>query len=259
MSESDDMDTLFDVAGKVVMITGGSRGLGKAMSLEFARRGAAVVIASRKLEECEKVAEQVRALGAEALPIACHVGQWDELDAAVEAAVNRFGRIDVLVNNAGMSPVAPSLLETSEALFDKIIDVNLKGPTRLTALVAKTMAGNGGGSIINISSVASVRPSPVTTVYSAAKAGLNALTAASAQEFAPLGVRVNCVICGVFDTDAAAGFVRNPETLPHVVEPVALKRVGQPQEVVGAVLYFASPASSYTTGSCVTVDGGVRP
>jgi NAD(P)-dependent dehydrogenase (short-subunit alcohol dehydrogenase family) len=253
------MTDMFDVADKVVMITGGSRGLGRAMSLEFARRGAKVVIASRKLAECEKVAEEVRALGAEALPLNCHVGQWDELEAVVENVVAHFGRIDVLVNNAGMSPVAPSLLETSEALFDKIIDVNLKGPTRLTALVATKMAETGGGSIINISSLASYKPTPLTTVYSAAKAGLNALTAASAQEFAPAGVRVNCIVCGTFDTDAAAGFVRNEETLPYVVEPVAMKRVGEPEEVVGAVLYFASQASSYTTGTCLTVDGGVRP
>jgi NAD(P)-dependent dehydrogenase (short-subunit alcohol dehydrogenase family) len=253
------MSDMFDVKNKVVMITGGSRGLGKAMSLEFARRGAKVVIASRKIEECEKVAAQVRALGADALAIACHVGNWDSLDGVIDLVIRKMGRIDVLVNNAGMSPVAPSLLETSEALFDKIIDVNLKGPTRLTALVATRMAQTGGGSIINISSIASLKPDPVTTVYSSAKAGLNVLTAASAQEYAPDGVRVNCIICGTFDTDAAAGFVRNEDTLPYVIEPIALKRVGEPQEVVGAVLYFASAASSYTTGSCITVDGGVRP
>ncbi|MEH6581402.1 MAG: glucose 1-dehydrogenase [Halioglobus sp.] len=253
------MNDMFDVAGKVVMITGGSRGLGKAMSLEFARRGANVVIASRKLDECEKVAEEVRALGAEALAIACHVGQWDSLEAVVDQTIEHFGKIDVLVNNAGMSPVAPSLLETSEALFDKIIDINLKGPMRLTALVATKMADTGGGTIINISSVASLKPSPITTAYSAAKAGLNALTAATAQEYASVGVRVNCVVCGTFDTDSAAGFVRNEETLPIVVEPIALNRVGQPEEVVGTVLYLASQASSYTTGTCITVDGGVRP
>ncbi len=253
------MSDLFEVAGKVVMITGGSRGLGRAMSLEFARRGAKVVIASRKLEECEKVAAEIAGAGGEAFPVACHVGQWDNLDAVVEQVIAHFGRIDVLVNNAGMSPVAPSLLDTSEALFDKIIDVNLKGPTRLTALVATRMGETGGGSIINISSLASIKPSPITTVYSAAKAGLNALTAASAQEYAPVGVRVNCIICGTFDTDAAAGMLANEDIVQHIVEPVALKRVGRPDEVVGAVLYLASDASSYTTGSCMTVDGGVRP
>lgn len=253
------MNELYDVTGKVVLVTGGSRGLGKAMCLAFAERGAKVVVASRKIEACEALCEELSAMGAEAMPVACHVGDWDSLELVVDKVVEQFGRIDVLVNNAGMSPVAPSLLETSEALFDKIIDVNLKGPTRLTALAATKMAASGGGSIINISSLASYKPNPLTTVYSAAKAGLNALTAASAQEYAPVNVRVNCIVCGTFDTDAAAGFVRNNETLPHVIEPVALKRVGQPNEVVGAVLYFASQASSYTTGSCLTIDGGVRP
>jgi len=253
------MSDMFDVAGKVVMITGGSRGLGKAMSLEFARRGARVVVASRKIEACEALVKELQALGAEALPVACHVGDWDALEAVVDKVIDHFGGIDVLVNNAGMSPVAPSLLETSEALFDKIVDINLKGPTRLTALVASKMGESGGGSIINISSLASYKPSPLTTVYSAAKAGLNALTVASAQEYAPVGVRVNCIVCGTFDTDAAAGFVRNEQTLPYVIEPVAMKRVGEPTEVVGAVLYFSSQASSYTTGTCITIDGGVRP
>jgi NAD(P)-dependent dehydrogenase (short-subunit alcohol dehydrogenase family) len=253
------MTDLFDVSGKVVLVTGGSRGLGRAMSLEFARRGARLVIASRKLGECEKVVAQINALGGEALALTCHVGEWDSLAGVVDAVVKHFGRLDVLVNNAGISPLAPSLLGTSEQLFDKIIDVNLKGPTRLTALAATSMAQSGGGSIINISSLASFKPSALTTVYSAAKAGLNALTIASAQEYAAVNVRVNCIVCGTFDTDAAAGFVRNEETLPFIVQSIALKRVGQPQEVVGAALYFASEASSYTTGTCMTVDGGERP
>ena len=253
------MTELFDISGKVVFITGGSRGLGRSMSLAFAERGAKVVIASRKIEECEAVAKQIRSSGGEALPLRCHVGEWDALDDVLQQAVDHFGRLDVLINNAGMSPIAPSLLETSEALFDKIIDVNLKGPTRLTALAASHMKKTGGGSVINISSVASTKPTPTTTVYSSAKAGLNALTQASAQEFASVNVRINCIICGTFDTDAAAGFVRNEETLPYVIDPIALKRVGDPDEIVGTALYFASEASSYTTGTVITVDGGIRP
>jgi NAD(P)-dependent dehydrogenase (short-subunit alcohol dehydrogenase family) len=253
------MRDMFDVSGKVVLITGGSRGLGKAMSLEFSARGAKVVIASRKLEQCEQLATEIKHKGGDALPLACHVGQWASLEAIVDQVIAHYGRIDVLVNNAGMSPLAPSLLETSEALFDKIVDVNLKGPTRLTALAAVKMAETGGGSIINISSLAAYKPSPVTTVYSAAKAGLNALTVASAQEYASAGVRVNCIVCGTFDTDATAGMLVSEDMTRQIVEPVALKRVGKPEEVVGAALYFASAASSYTTGTCITVDGGVRP
>ena len=137
-----------------------------------------------------------------------------------------------------------------------MVGVNLKGPTRLTALAAQSMKATGGGSIVNVSSLASVKPNPFTTVYSAAKAGLNALTVATAIEYADAGVRVNGIICGTFETDATVGFVHNPDLLPEVVRPIALGRVGRPDEVVGAVLYLVSGASTYTTGSLMTVDGG---
>jgi len=198
-------DSLFDVTDRVVLVTGGSRGLGAAMSVALAQRGARVIIASRKLEACQELAARITDDGGQAHPLACHVGHWDSLGGVVDAAVQRWGRLDGLVNNAGMSPLAPSLLDTSETLFDKVIGVNLKGPTRLTALAATAMGQTGGGSIINISSVASLMPTPLTTVYAAAKAGLNALTSATAREFAPVGVRVNGIVCGTFDTDAAAG------------------------------------------------------
>jgi NAD(P)-dependent dehydrogenase (short-subunit alcohol dehydrogenase family) len=172
--------------------------------------------------------------------------------------VSRWGRLDGLVNNAGMSPLAPSLLETSEVLFDKVVGVNLKGPLRLTALAATAMASTGGGAIVNISSLASVMPRPFTTVYAAAKAGLNALTVASSLEYAGVGVRVNGIICGLFDTDAASAYARNPELMPEVVRPIALGRVGRPDEIVGAAIYLLSGASSYVTGSLMTVHGGLR-
>lgn len=253
------MADLFDVGNKVVLITGGSRGIGKALALAFAGRGAKLVIASRKYEACEKVAQEIRAMGGEALALACHVGQWDGLEQVIDKVVAHFGRIDVLINNAGMSPLAPSLLETSEALFDKVIDVNLKGPLRLTALAASSMATSGGGSIVNISSLASLRPRPMTTAYSAAKAGLNALTEAAAQEYASAGVRVNTIICGIFDTDATAGMLADTGMREQMMAPIALARVGRADEVAGAAIYFASAASSYTTGACLVVDGGVLP
>jgi NAD(P)-dependent dehydrogenase (short-subunit alcohol dehydrogenase family) len=250
-------DPLFDVSDRVVLITGGSRGLGAAMSIGLAERGARVVIASRKLDSCQDLAVRIEDAGGQAFPLQCHVGDWESLDSVVDAAVSRWGRLDGLVNNAGMSPLAPSLIETSETLFDKVIGVNLKGPTRLTALAATAMSATGGGSIVNISSLASVKQTPVAPIYGAAKAGLNALTTATALEYAGSGVRVNCIICGTFDTDAASGFVRNPDTLPGVVKPIALGRVGRPKEIVGAVVYLLSDASSYTTGSLMTIDGGV--
>jgi NAD(P)-dependent dehydrogenase (short-subunit alcohol dehydrogenase family) len=250
-------DPLFDLTDRVVLITGGSRGLGAAMSVGLAQRGAKVIIASRKLDSCEELATEINSKRGQAHPLQCHVGDWESLDAVVEQATAHWGRLDGLVNNAGMSPLAPSLLDTSETLFDKVIGVNLKGPTRLTALAAKAMADTGGGSIVNISSLASVKQTPVAPIYGAAKAGLNALTKATALEYAKAGIRVNCIICGTFDTDAASGFVRNPDTLPDVVKPIALGRVGRPDEIVGAVVYLLSDASSYTTGSLMTIDGGV--
>src|ERR1700733_13113326 len=154
-------DPLFSVADRVILVTGGSRGLGRAMCLGLAERGARVVIASRKLDACEELATQSGGNGGEASAVACHVANWESLDRVVAEAEGRWGQLDGLINNAGMSPLAPSLLDTPEALFDKVIGVNLKGPTRLTALAAQAMAGTGGGSIINISSLASVKPTPV--------------------------------------------------------------------------------------------------
>jgi NAD(P)-dependent dehydrogenase (short-subunit alcohol dehydrogenase family) len=250
-------DPLFSVAGQVILVTGGSRGLGRAMCLGLAQRGARVVIASRNVDACEELALQIRRDGGDAFAVLCHVGNWETLDRVIAESAWLWGRLDGLINNAGMSPLAPSLLETSEKLFDKVIGVNLKGPTRLTTLAAETMKATGGGSIVNISSLASVKPISAAPVYSAAKAGLNALTKAAAAEYAGAGIRVNGIICGTFDTDAAAGFVRNADLLPEVVRPIALGRVGRPDEIVGASVYLMSDASSYTTGSLMTIDGGV--
>jgi NAD(P)-dependent dehydrogenase (short-subunit alcohol dehydrogenase family) len=250
-----DAAQLFDLSGKVALVTGGSRGLGREMVLAFARAGADVVIASRKADACEQTAAEVEALGRRALAHACHVGDWQALDGLVDAAYARFGKIDVLVNNAGMSPLYPSLAEVSEALWDKVLAVNLKGPFRLTANVGTRMARDGGGSVINVSSVAAIRPTPLETPYAAAKAGLNALTEAFAHAFGPT-VRVNCIMAGPFLTDIAKAW--DPKMVAYMEATSALRRAGNPDEVVGAALYFASAASSFTTGAILRVDGG-RP
>ena len=249
------MADLFDLKGRVALVTGGSRGLGRAMALGFARAGADVAIASRKLDACRAVAGEVEALGRRALAFACHVGRWGELDALTEAVYGRFGRVDVLVNNAGMSPVAPSSVETSEELYDKVLAVNLKGPFRLTALVGSRMAAAGGGSIINVSSVASIRPTPETAPYAAAKAGLNAITVAYAHEFGPR-VRVNCIMAGPFATDASRLWIHGEAFREQARRAFALGRAGRPEEIVGTALYLASDASSFTTGAVIRVDGG---
>ena len=187
---------LFDLSGKVALVTGGSRGMGAAMVRGFARAGADVVIASRKLESCERLAQEVRAeSGRQALPVSCHVGDWQQVDALAEAAYAEFGKVDVLVNNAGMSPLYDHVSEVSETLYDKVLDVNLKGPFRLTANIGTRMAEGDGGSVIMVSSTASQSPGPNALAYGAAKAGLNNLTVGFARTFAPK-VRVNCIIPG---------------------------------------------------------------
>lgn len=245
------------MAGKVAIVTGGSKGLGRAMALGFADRGADVVIASRKIDPCEEVAAKVRERGVKALAVACHVGEWGQCDALIDAVVSEFGKIDVLVNNAGIAPVAPSMKEITETLFDKTIGVNLKGPLRLGALAAEHMPR--GGAIINISSVASLKPTPFTTVYGAAKAGLNVLTSVMAQEFAPKGIRANGIVCGTFDTDSFNSAAPGDEAKEIAASGSVLGRVADAQEIVGTAVYLATDASSYTTGQMISVDGGVLP
>ncbi len=247
--------SLFDLSGKVALVTGGSRGLGRSMVLAFAACGADVVIASRKIESCEELAAEVeKTTGRAALPFACHVGEWGQLDALADAAYDRFGKVDVLVNNAGMSPLYDAVVNVTEPLYDKVLDVNLKGPFRLTALIGTRMAEGDGGSIISVSSVAAIRPTPDVIPYSAAKAGLEAMTIGFAKAFGPK-VRVNCIEAGPFLTDISKAWdletfnARAKLTMP-------LQRGGEPDEVVGAALYFASNASSFTTGAILRVDGG---
>ena len=242
----------FDLSGKVALVTGGSRGLGREMVLAFARAGADVVITSRKLDNCREVAAEVEAIGRKALPYACHVGHWDEIDPLADAAYEAFGKVDILVNNAGMSPLAPSSAETSEELFDKVVGVNFKGPFRLGALVGARMAAGDGGSIINVSSTGALMPQPRFGPYAGAKAALNALTQVLALEYAP-SVRVNTLSAGPFLTDIAKAW---PEENRRKTRSAA-GRPGRPEEIITTALYLASPASSYTTGALLRVDGGL--
>ena len=244
---------LFELTGRVAIVTGGSRGLGRAMALAFAEHGADVVIASRKLENCEVVAEEVRALGRRALPVAYHAGSWVDADRLAEVSYAAFGRVDILVNNAGMSPLYASLEGVTEELFDKVIDVNLKGPFRLSSIVGTRMAAGTGGSIINVSSIASQRPSPTEAPYAAAKAGINSLTGSLAAAFGPK-VRVNCIVPGPFLTDISKAWDLDAFNA-RAKHAFALGRGGEPHEIVGAALYLASDASSYTTGALINIDG----
>ncbi|MFJ1454877.1 SDR family NAD(P)-dependent oxidoreductase [Nocardia sp. N2S4-5] len=251
-------DNLFDLTGRVVLITGGSRGLGREMAFAAAQCGADLVIASRDYDNCAATAaEIVRRTGRAALPYGVHVGRWDQLDGLVEAAYERFGTVDVLINNAGMQPVYDSLTSVSEKLFDAVVALNLKGPFRLSTLIGERMVAAGRGSIINVSSTGSIRPRPSIVPYAAAKAGLNAMTEGLALAFGP-AVRVNTLMAGPHRTEATAGWdLGNLEDGRNPFAAHALRRIGEPSEIVGAALYLASDAASYTTGSILRCDGGM--
>ena len=243
-------DPLLNFDGKVALVTGGSRGLGYQMAKALAERGADIIVASRKVEACEKVAEEVRGLGRRALAIGAHCGKWDEIDRLIEMAYAEFGRVDILINNAGMGPRMASH-EVPESLYDSVLNLNLKGPYRLASVIGQRMKAQGSGSILNISSVAALQPLAQVVPYSAAKAGLNAMTIGMAKEYAP-EVRVNCICAGPFLTDIAEAWTEEARQTADN----ALHRPGRPEEIVSAALYLLSDAASFSTGSVITVDGG---
>ena len=244
---------LHDLTGRVAVVTGGSRGIGRAIVQALAEAGADVVIASRKLDACEAAAAEVRAsTGRAAEAVACHVGHWDDCDRLVAETLDRLGRLDVLVNNAGMSPLYESLDKVSEELYDKTLAVNLKGPFRLAVLAATHMAAHGGGSIVNIGTAGSLVASVNELPYACAKAGLNALTVGLAEAYAP-DVRVNAILPGPFRTDVTKAWP--PEALDGRFVP--LGRLGEPDEVAPLAVHLASAASSFTTGAVIRVDGGI--
>jgi NAD(P)-dependent dehydrogenase (short-subunit alcohol dehydrogenase family) len=244
------LDPLFDLSGKVALVTGGSRGLGYEMVKAFAARGADVIIASRKLENCEAVADEVRAMGRRALAVSAHVGKWEECDRLIAEAYAAFGRIDILVNNAGMGPRCPSH-EVSEQLFDSVVNLNFKGPFRLASQIAHKMSLGDGGCIINISSTGGSMPLPQVVPYGSSKAALNAMSLSMAHEYGPK-VRVNTLAAGPFLTDIAKAWTEEA----RASSPNSRGRPGDPQDIVTAALYLASPASVNVTGSTVRCDGG---
>jgi NAD(P)-dependent dehydrogenase (short-subunit alcohol dehydrogenase family) len=244
------MDPLFDFTGKVALVTGGSRGLGYQMVKAFAERGADVIIASRKLDNCEKVADEVRALGRKALAISAHVGKWPECDRLIEEAYAAFGRVDILVNNAGMSPRTPSH-EVTEQLFDSVVNLNFKGPFRLASQVGKRMFDGDGGCIINVTSSGSLMPLPEVVAYGSSKAALNAMGRSLAWEYAPK-VRINTLSPGAFRTDIVEAW---PDKGQGPI-PIPRGHAADPEDIVTAALFLASPHSVNVTASLVRCDGG---
>lgn len=244
----------FDLTGKVAVVTGGSRGIGRSIAQGFSEAGATVVIASRKLDACQAAASDITAsTGHRAEPIACHVGRWDDCDALVDNVYEAFGRCDVLVNNAGMSPLYPDLASITEEYYDKVASVNLKGPFRLSAAIGSRMVQGDGGSIINVSTIGSLRPSANELVYACSKAGLNALTIGLAEAFGP-SVRANAILPGAVATDIATTW--SPEMTRAATDGVPLGRMGTPEDFIGTALWLASDASAFVTGELVRVDGG---
>lgn len=246
----------FDLSNKVILVTGGTRGLGLAMVRAFAEAGASLVVSSRKSAACADVAAAIRAeQDVPCIGIPCHVANWDACDALVEASYAEYGRVDVLVNNAGMSPPYDSLSSVSRDLFDKVIGVNLAGPFRLSALVGERMAAGHGGAIINVSSTAAAMPTASEIPYGAAKAGLQNLTVGLAHSYGPK-VRCNCIMPGPFLTDISKAW--DMAAMNEVFDKmIPLKRAGQAHEIVGAALFLASDASSYTNGAVIKIDGGM--
>jgi NAD(P)-dependent dehydrogenase (short-subunit alcohol dehydrogenase family) len=240
--------------GKVVVVTGATKGLGRAMALGYAEAGAAVVVSSRKVGACEDVAELIRAKGRRATAVGCHVGDWDGCARLVQQVCDEYGRIDVLVNNAGIAPVVPSLEVITEDLYDKTLAVNLKGPLRLMSLAVPHMPP--GSAIINISSKASLRPTPSTMVYAAAKAGLNTVTRGASQELGPRGIRVNAIVCGPFHTESFDKVIPTAQAEAAVASRISLGRVAAAEEIVGTALFLGSDASAYMTGALLELDGG---
>ena len=248
-------EELLDLSGKVALVTGGSRGIGRVVAEALAGAGADVALASRKLENCETAARAItEATGRRALPVACHVGKWEECDRLVDAVYGEFGRCDVLVNNAGMSPAYDGLVSVTEELYDKVHATNARGPFRLSVLVGERMAQGDGGSIINISSIGSRRPNTIDLPYGMAKASLNALTLGLAGAWAPK-VRVNVVLPAATETDMNKGWPA--ETKARVAESNPMQRLGRPEDVASACLFLASDAASYVNGAQLAVDGGL--
>ena len=247
---------LFDLSGRVAVVTGGSRGLGEQMARAFAAAGADVVIASRKLENCEAVASDIRrTTGRRAMPYQVHAGRWDEAEPFVEAVYREFGRCDVLVNNAGMSPLYDDIAGVTEAMFDSVVNLCFKGPFRIAVLFGERMRAAGGGSIINVSSTGSLRPPPQAVPYAGAKAALNAITEGLAQLYGPQ-VRVNTLMPGSMRTDVSKAWDM-PAAEAEAKRRTALQRIGEPPEIVGAALLLATAAGSYMSGGIVRVDGGI--
>ena len=245
----------FSLKNKVALITGASRGIGEAVAMGLAQAGADLAIASRKLPDLEKAAAGVTKTGRKCLPVATHVGRTEEIHNLVKKVVGEFGRIDILVNNAATNPTMAQALDVDERAWDSIMNLNLKGLFFLSQAVARVMKEKGGGKIINVSSIAGISPD-LLPIYSISKAAVIMATKVMAMQWAPYNIRANCIAPGLTKTKFSEALWNNPDILKHAMALTPMGRVGEPEEMVGAVLFLASDASSYVTGQVIAIDGG---
>ncbi len=249
--------TLFDLDGKIAFVSGASRGIGASIAQLLAQQGAHVIISSRRIESCDAVVEAITAAGGKATAMACHIGEMDQISAVFAQIREQFGRLDILVNNAAANPHFGNILDTDLGAFQKTVDVNIRGYFFMSVEAGKLMRENGGGSIINVASVNGVSPAQMQGIYSVTKAAVISMTKAFAKDCASFGIRCNALLPGLTDTKFASALTSNPAILKHALQIIPLNRVADPSEMAGAVLYLASDASSYTTGTTITVDGGM--
>lgn len=250
------MTTIFDLTGKIALVTGASRGIGASIARLLAGQGAHVILSSRKAEGCEGVATEIRNAGGKAEVMACHIGEMEQIEQIFSAIREKHGRLDILVNNAATNPHFGPIHETDLTAFQKTVDVNIRGYFFMSARAVKLMGETGGGSIVNVASVNGVIPGSFQGIYSITKAAVISMTKAFAKEAAASNIRVNALLPGATETKFASALTQNPAILNELLKHVPMNRVAQPDEMAGAVLFLVSPAGSYTTGACLNVDGG---
>ena len=246
----------FSLKDKVALITGASRGIGEATAIGLAQAGADLAIVSRKLPDLEKVAEEIKKLGRKCLPVQAHLGKVEEINQLVKRVLEEFGKIDILVNNAATNPTMASAIDVDERAWDSIMNLNLKGLFFLSQAVARVMREKGGGKIINVSSVAGITPD-LLPLYSISKAGVNMVTKVMAQQWAQYNIRVNAIAPGLTKTRFSEALWKNPDILKMAMIKTPMGRPAEPEEMVGAIIYLASDASSYVTGQIIAIDGGI--
>jgi len=248
--------TLFDLDGKIAFVSGASRGIGEAIAKLLAQQGAHVIVSSRKIDGCQAVADAIVEAGGKASAIACHIGEMEQISAVFAQIRERFGRLDILVNNAATNPQFCHILDTDLSAFQKTVDVNIRGYFYMSIEAGKLMREHGGGSIINVASINGVSPGDFQGIYSITKGAVINMTKAFAKECAQFGIRCNALLPGLTDTKFASALVNNDAIREMALKQIPLRRVAEPSEMAGAVLYLASDASSYTTGVSLNVDGG---